>query len=345
MLSGGQRKLLELARVLMAEPRLILLDEPGAGVNPALLETIVERIVELNRQGITFLVIEHNMDLVMTSVPADHGDGAGPHPPLRQRRRGPRRPARDRGLSRRSGGMTSALLIEALEAGYEPGLPIVRGASLAVAQNEIVAILGPNGAGKSTLVKAVAGLVPVSAGRIALAGRDITGRAAHLMIHEGLAFVPQTENVFVNLSIEDNLDLCAAILKVPRRAHLERLYALFPDLARQRRLPAGRLSGGQRQMLAVARALIGEPQVLMLDEPSAGLSPKLVALVFDKLAEVRATGVTIVLVEQNVKAALAIADRAAILVEGRERIVGDARALAADGRVAALYLGERGGAR
>jgi len=241
--------------------------------------------------------------------------------------------------------LTSALSIEALEAGYEPGLPIVRGASLAVAQNEILAILGPNGAGKSTLVKAIAGLVPVSGGRIALAGRDITGRAAHLMIHEGLAFVPQTENVFVNLSIEDNLDLCAAILKVPRRAHLERLYALFSDLARQRRLPAGRLSGGQRQMLAVARALSGEPQVLMLDEPSAGLSPKLVSLVLDKLAEVRATGVTIVLVEQNVKAALAIADRAAILVEGRERIVGDARALAADGRVAALYLGERGGVR
>jgi branched-chain amino acid transport system ATP-binding protein len=163
------------------------------------------------------------------------------------------------------------------------------------------------------------------------------------LVHEGLGFVPQTENVFVNLTLEENLQLAAAILKVPRRERLGALYALFPDLARQRRLLAGRLSGGQRQMLAVARALVGSPQVLMLDEPSAGLSPKLVGLVFEKLLEVRASGVTIVLVEQNVKAALAIADRAAVLVEGRERMMGPARDLAGDPQVAALYLGHHGG--
>jgi branched-chain amino acid transport system ATP-binding protein len=231
-----------------------------------------------------------------------------------------------------------------LEAGYEPGLPIVRGASLSVQPNEIVAILGPNGAGKSTLIKAIAGLVPISAGRVFLHDREITGRAAHRLAHEGLGFVPQTENVFVNLSIEDNLDLAASILKVPKKQRLRDLYAVFPDLARQRRLLAGRLSGGQRQMLAVARALVGEPKVLMLDEPSAGLSPKLVGIVFEKLVEVRATGVTIVLVEQNVKAALAIADRAAVLVEGNTRIVGAARDLSDDPQVAALYLGQhRGG--
>ncbi|WP_201862728.1 ABC transporter ATP-binding protein [Microvirga soli] len=233
----------------------------------------------------------------------------------------------------------TALRVEALEAGYEPGLPIVRGASLSVESNEILAVLGPNGAGKSTLIKAIAGLVPVSAGRVLLHDREITGRAAHRLPHEGLGFVPQTENVFVNLSIDDNLDLAASILKVPKKRRLDKLYALFPDLARQRRLLAGRLSGGQRQMLAVARALVGEPKVLMLDEPSAGLSPKLVGIVFEKLVEVRATGVTIVLVEQNVKAALAIADRAAVLVEGSTRIVGTARELAKDPQVAALYLG------
>jgi branched-chain amino acid transport system ATP-binding protein len=238
----------------------------------------------------------------------------------------------------------TALRVEALEAGYEPGLPIVRGAALSVEANEIVAVLGPNGAGKSTLIKAIAGLVPVSAGQVLLHDRDITGRAAHRLAHEGLGFVPQTENVFVNLSIEDNLDLAASILKVPKKQRLRDLYGLFPDLARQRRLLAGRLSGGQRQMLAVARALVGEPKVLMLDEPSAGLSPKLVGIVFEKLVEVRATGVTIVLVEQNIKAALAIADRAAVLVEGSTRIVGDARDLADDPQVAALYLGQhRGG--
>jgi branched-chain amino acid transport system ATP-binding protein len=237
----------------------------------------------------------------------------------------------------------TALRVEALEAGYEPGLPIVRGASLSVEFNEIVAVLGPNGAGKSTLIKAIAGLVPISAGKILLHDREITGRAAHRLPHEGLGFVPQTENVFVNLSIDDNLDLAASILKVPKKRRLGDLYALFPDLARQRRLLAGRLSGGQRQMLAVARALVGEPRVLMLDEPSAGLSPKLVGIVFEKLVEVRATGVTIVLVEQNVKAALAIADRAAVLVEGSTRVVGTARELANDPQVAALYLGHHRG--
>ena len=237
----------------------------------------------------------------------------------------------------------TALRVEALEAGYEPGLPIVRGASLLVESNEIVAVLGPNGAGKSTLLKAIAGLVPISSGRVLLHDREITGRAAHRLPHEGLGFVPQTENVFVNLSIDDNLDLAASILKVPKKRRLGELYALFPDLARQRRLLAGRLSGGQRQMLAVARALVGEPKVLMLDEPSAGLSPKLVGIVFEKLVEVRATGVTIVLVEQNVRAALAIADRAAVLVEGSTRVVGTARELANDPQVAALYLGHHGG--
>ena len=206
-----------------------------------------------------------------------------------------------------------------------------------------MAILGPNGAGKSTLVKAVVGLVPVSSGRTLLFGQDITRLAAHRMVFQGLAFVPQTENVFVNLSIAENLELAAAIVKADRDERLPPVYAMFPDLARQRSLPAGQLSGGQRQMLAVARALITRPRLLVLDEPSAGLSPKLVGLVFDKLREVRASGVTVLLVEQNVKAALALADRAAVLVEGRERLFAPAAELLADERLAALYLGRHTG--
>jgi branched-chain amino acid transport system ATP-binding protein len=235
--------------------------------------------------------------------------------------------------------MTAALAIEALEAGYEPGLPIVRGASLAVAPGEIVAILGPNGAGKSTLVKAVAGLVPISAGRVLLHGQDITRVPAHRMVFEGLAFVPQTENVFANLTIAENLELAAALLKADRHERLDPVYAMFPDLARQRTLRAGRLSGGQRQMLAVARALIAQPRLLVLDEPSAGLSPKLVGEVLAQLRSVRESGVTVLLVEQNVKAALAVADRAAVLVEGRERIVARSAELLGDPRMAELYLG------
>ncbi len=232
-----------------------------------------------------------------------------------------------------------ALDIESLEAAYEPGLLIVRGANLRVQPGEIVAILGPNGAGKSTLVKAVAGLVPISAGRVLLHGADITRVPAHRLVFEGLAFVPQTENVFANLTIAENLELAAAILKADKRERLDPVYAMFPDLQRQRALLAGRLSGGQRQMLAVARALIARPRVLMLDEPSAGLSPKLVGQVLDQLKRVRDTGVTVVLVEQNVKAALAVADRAAVLVEGREQLVGTAAELRADARIAELYLG------
>jgi branched-chain amino acid transport system ATP-binding protein len=218
----------------------------------------------------------------------------------------------------------------------------VRGATLVVQPGEIVAILGPNGAGKSTLVKAVAGLVPVTAGRVLLHGQDITRVLAHRMVFEGLAFVPQTENVFANLTIAENLELAAAILKADRHERHSRLapvYTMFPDLERQRTLLAGRLSGGQRQMLAVARALIAQPRVLMLDEPSAGLSPKLVGQVLEQLQRVRDHGVTVVLVEQNVKAALAVADRAAVLVEGRERIVGTAAELRGDARIAELYLG------
>jgi branched-chain amino acid transport system ATP-binding protein len=235
--------------------------------------------------------------------------------------------------------MSASLRVEALEAGYEPGLPIVRGASLTVAAGEIVAILGPNGAGKSTLVKAIAGLLPVSGGSVWLGEREITRLAAHKLGALGLGFVPQTENVFTNLSVAENLELAAALQKVPARERLPALYELFPDLARQRKLLAARLSGGQRQMLAMARALVRMPQVLMLDEPSAGLSPRLVGEVFAKLREIRDSGVTIVLVEQNVKAALAIADRAAVLVEGRERVVAPATELARDERIAELYLG------
>ena len=238
---------------------------------------------------------------------------------------------------------SAALVVDKLEAAYEPGLPIVRGASLTVHAGEIVAILGPNGAGKSTLVKAVAGLVPVTGGRSLLFGQDITHVPAHRMVFEGLAFVPQTENVFVNLSIAENLELAAAIVRADRRERLAPVYAMFPDLARQRSLPAGQLSGGQRQMLAVARALITRPRLLVLDEPSAGLSPKLVGLVFDKLREVRDSGVTVLLVEQNVKAALALADKAAVLVEGRERLFARAAELLDDERVAALYLGRHTG--
>ena len=237
--------------------------------------------------------------------------------------------------------MTRVVLSAAeIVAGYEPDLPILNGAGFVLHEREIVALLGPNGAGKSTLIKAVAGLVPITTGTVRLDGLEITRLPAHTLIRRGLGFVPQTENVFAAMSIDDNLRLAAAILPKGRRAErIGAMYALFPDLAAKRSLAAGRLSGGQRQMLAIARALLVEPKVLMLDEPSAGLSPKIVAGVFETLQQVRRSGVAIVLVEQSVRAALAIADRAYVLAEGRNRHEGPALLLRDDPMIAHLYFG------
>ncbi|HVO00846.1 MAG TPA: ABC transporter ATP-binding protein [Candidatus Cybelea sp.] len=232
------------------------------------------------------------------------------------------------------------LSAEAIVAGYEPDLPILNGAGFTLHEREIVALLGPNGAGKSTLIKAVAGLVPVTSGRVRLEERDITNLPAHLLIRLGLGFVPQTENVFAAMSIADNLLLAAAILPKTRRAErVAAMYAMFPDLAAKTSLAAGRLSGGQRQMLAIARTLLVEPKVLMLDEPSAGLSPKIVGGVFETLQRVRETGVAILLVEQSVRTALALADRAYVLAEGRNRHEGPAPLLRDDPLIAHLYFG------
>lgn len=233
-----------------------------------------------------------------------------------------------------------ALQTVGLVAGYERDLPIVRGVDLSIQPGELVAILGPNGAGKSTYVKAIAGTVPTFSGAVMLGGKDITATALHQRIGQGLAFVPQTENIFASLTIAENLQLAADVLpKALRAARLDKVNAMFPDLGRRPRLRAGQLSGGQRQMLALARALIVEPQVLILDEPSAGLSPKVVGAVFAMLREINNTGVTLLLVEQNVKAALAIADRGVILVEGELRHEGRAAELMGDPLLAELYLG------
>ena len=240
------------------------------------------------------------------------------------------------------GNAVPALDVEGLVAAYEADLPIVRGVDLRVRRGELVTLLGPNGAGKSTLVKAIAGTAPILAGTVRLDGTPIEALPVHEKLARGLGFVPQTENIFASLSIEENLELAADRLpRNARRARLAEVTARFPDLAREPRRRAGALSGGQRQMLAIARALIANPSVLLLDEPSAGLSPKIVGEVFNELQALNRAGVTIVLVEQNVRAALAIATRALILVEGRIAHEGEPRALLADDTVARLYLGHR----
>jgi branched-chain amino acid transport system ATP-binding protein len=232
-----------------------------------------------------------------------------------------------------------ALSVRALEAGYVPGVPILRGVSLDLAAGEILAVLGPNGAGKSTLVRAIAGLVQRFAGEIRLGGESLADLPPHRVVAKGFAYVPQVANVFADLTVDENLALGGYTLRRGRAEHMQRVFDLFPDLVAKRQAKAGRLSGGQRQMVAIGRALMVEPRVLALDEPSAGLAPIVVAHVFEMIRRVAASGVAVLVVEQNVRAALAVADRAMVLAEGVERIAGPAAEVAANAAIARIYLG------
>ncbi len=236
-----------------------------------------------------------------------------------------------------------ALAVEDAVAGYVAGVDILRGVRLRVEPGEIVTVLGPNGAGKSTLIKLVAGLLRLRSGALRLFGEDIANVPAHRMVGRGVGYVPQTSNVFARLTVEENLEMGAYTRPRALRRGFEQAYATFPDLERSRHQRAGRLSGGQRQMVAIARAMMVEPRLMLLDEPSAGLSPLLVGHVFDKIREVRDLGVTILIVEQNARAALAISDRGYVLADGRDRVSGGARELLENPDVGELYLGARKG--
>jgi len=242
-----------------------------------------------------------------------------------------------------SGAAQALLQVEAVEAGYHAGVPILKGITVQVRPREIVTVLGPNGAGKSTLIKTVAGLTRVFRGRVTLDGTDITGIPAHRLVEYGVGYVPQVNNVFPTLSVQENLELGAYRRPQGMAARMEEMFALFPDLLRLRHWPAGKLSGGQRQMVAIGRALMMTPKLLMLDEPSAGLSPRMVGEVFHNVRAVRDTGVTVLMVEQNAKAGLLISDRAYVLVDGREHIEDVAEALLHNPEVGELYLGAKGG--
>jgi branched-chain amino acid transport system ATP-binding protein len=216
---------------------------------------------------------------------------------------------------------------------------ILHGVDLDADAGEIVVIVGPNGAGKSTLMKAVAGLVRVRAGAITFGGEAIANAPAERMILRGLAYVPQERNVFPSLTVEENLAMGAYARPAETEAGIRRVLTLFPDLAAKRRVAAGRLSGGQRQMVAIGRALMLQPRLIMLDEPSAGLSPKFCALIFERVQAIAREGVAVLMVEQNARPALAIADRGVVLAMGRNRATAPGPALLADPEIGRLFLG------
>lgn len=235
----------------------------------------------------------------------------------------------------------SVLALDAIDAGYGE-TSILHDVSMHVNAGEVVVIIGPNGAGKSTAMKAIFGMLNITAGRIVLADREITNMPPDQVVNEGVCYVPQVGNVFVTLSVQENLEMGAYLRRDDFRPRMDEIFTMFPDLAEKRRQPAGSLSGGQRQMVAMGRALMLEPKVLMLDEPTAGLSPKYRGEIFETVKRINATGVPILMVEQNAKQALGIADRAYVLVDGENRVEGTGAELLADREVARMFLGAKG---
>lgn len=235
---------------------------------------------------------------------------------------------------------TSPFLIgEAMTGGYGKGADILHSCTIAVERGEIAVIVGPNGAGKSTAMKAVFGMLSLREGRIVLDGDDITALSPQDRVVRGMGFVPQTNNIFTSMTVEENLEMGAYIRRDDFRDTMEQVYSLFPILKDKRRQAAGELSGGQRQQVAVGRALMTKPKVLMLDEPTAGVSPIVMDELFDRIIEVSRTGIPILMVEQNARQALEIADKGFVLVQGRNAHTGTGKELLADADVRRSFLG------
>lgn len=219
------------------------------------------------------------------------------------------------------------------------GAPILNGVNMAIEKSDIGVIVGPNGAGKSTTLKAIFGLLKVTGGTIEFGGENIANSLPDRLVPKGLSFVPQEKNVFTSMSVEENLEMGAFTRKDDFKGTMDWVYQMFPVLAEKRRQPAGELSGGQRQMVAMGRALMSKPTLLMLDEPSAGLSPRYVIEIFETIVRVNKEGVGILMVEQNARQALAFASKGFVLAAGQNRFTGTGAELIADPEVAKSFLG------
>jgi branched-chain amino acid transport system ATP-binding protein len=239
----------------------------------------------------------------------------------------------------RIAGEAPFLIGDSMTGGYGTGANILNGCTVAVEKGQIAVIVGPNGAGKSTAMKAIFGMLSLREGAVRIDGEDITGLSPQARVAKGMAFVPQTSNIFTSMTVEENLEMGAFLRRDDIRTTMEQVYTLFPILKDKRRQAAGELSGGQRQQVAVGRALMTQPKVLMLDEPTAGVSPIVMDELFDRIIEVSRTGISILMVEQNARQALEIADKGYVLVQGANAYTDTGQALLADPEVRRTFLG------
>jgi branched-chain amino acid transport system ATP-binding protein len=356
-LSVGDQKRLELGRCLAARPSLLLCDEVCSGLTASETAAVLRLLVEIRDAGTTILYVEHNLRAILATcdhiVVLDHGQKLAEGPPAAIRsdaavieayiggtsRSAVARPPRAALPAAASPVAGPLLAVAGLEVSYG-AVQVVWGVDLAVERGQVVGILGPNGAGKTTTLRALCGLIPARRGTIHFVGRDVTSEPPHQRVRQHLCLVPEGRQLWPRMSVEENLLMGAhpRAFRAAARRQLSRMYALFPRLHERRRQACGTLSGGEQQMCAIARGLMAEPLLLLLDEPSLGLAPIVAQQVFELIGRIAEDGVTILLVAQNADLALEVADRAYVMEAGRIVLQGTSAELRASDHLRQAYL-------